>query len=60
MAPEPLQEYDWTPAQIMGAISLAIRAEDLKAAIGLLHMLAVKDPHQAEILYDALKAVLAP
>jgi hypothetical protein len=43
----------------MGGIAKALKAHDFEAVITLLRVLAVKDPHQAGIVYEAMAAVLA-
>ena len=52
MADDP---KDWTAAQIMAAMSLAIRAGDMPSVSALLHMLALKDPASAQLLMDTIK-----
>jgi hypothetical protein len=47
---------DWTPDQIMRGIAAALRECDFKAAVSLLHMLAVKDPESARKIHDAVMA----
>lgn len=51
---------DYTPAQIMGAISSALRAGDMPAAAGLVRLLAVKDPTSAQMILDVLALVTPP
>ncbi|NUS02081.1 MAG: hypothetical protein HOV97_05900 [Nonomuraea sp.] len=46
---------DYSAAQIMAAISAALRAGDIEAAAGLMPMLAVKDPTSAQMILDALE-----
>lgn len=46
---------DWTAAQIMAAMSLALRKSDMPAVSALLHMLALKDPASARLLMDAIE-----
>jgi hypothetical protein len=48
-----------TAEHVMGGIAKAVKAHDFEAAITLLRLLAVKDPHQAERVYEAIAAVLA-
>lgn len=48
---------DYTPAQIMAAISAVLREDDMEAAASLLCLLAVKDPASAEMIRDALEAL---
>lgn len=45
---------DFTPAQIMAAISAALREGDMPAAAALVRLLAVKDPTSAQMILDAL------
>ena len=47
-----------SPEQVMTGIANAIKARDFEAVIALLKVLAIKDPHQAEIVYTAMLAVL--
>lgn len=46
---------DYTPAQIMAAISAALREGDMEAAASLVRMLAVKDPASARLIVDAVE-----
>lgn len=48
---------EWSEAQILGAISAAIRADDLPAAVALLHILALKNPRTAQTILDAIEAL---
>lgn len=48
---------DYPPAQIVAAISAALRAEDMEAAAGLVRLLAIKDPASAEMIRYALEAL---
>lgn len=50
---------DWTADQITEAIALAIGGHDFKAVTSLIRMLAVKDPHRAELVYESVKAGLS-
>ena len=43
-----------TPDQVMAGIARAIEARDWRAVEGLLAILAVKDPGQAQLVYDML------
>lgn len=43
-----------TPDQVMAGIGRAIEARDWEAVEGLLKILAVKDPWQAQMVYDML------
>ncbi len=47
-----------TAEQVMEGIANAIKARDFEAAVTLLKVLAVKDPHQAEVVYGSMMAVL--
>ena len=47
-----------TPEQVMAGIAKAIQAHDFEAVITLLKVLAVKDPRQAEVVYESMMAVL--
>jgi len=49
---------EWTADQITDAIAKAIRAHDLEVVVSLLRMLALTDPHRAEVVYGAMLAVL--
>jgi hypothetical protein len=49
-----LSDHDWAPAQIMAAISMALREHDMEAAASLVRMLAVKDPASAELIVAAV------
>jgi hypothetical protein len=50
---------EFSDAQIMGAISAALRANDMQAAAGLIGLLALQNPSEAGLLYDAVM-LLAP
>lgn len=50
-----LEAIDWTAAQIMKAISMALELRDMEAVISLLHRLAVKDPEAAGAIVTAIK-----
>lgn len=52
---DELAAHDWTPGQIMRAISMALEARDMEAVIGLLHRLALKDPEAAGVIVAAIK-----
>lgn len=52
-----LNDHDWTPAQIMAAISMALREHDMEAAASLVRMLATKDPASAELIVAAVAAL---
>lgn len=49
---------DWTAGQITEGIALAVKERDFEAVVALLRMLALKDPHKAEVLYQSMLAVL--
>ena len=49
---------EYTTGQIEAAIAEAIRAHDFPAVVSLLKMLALRDPHRAEFVYEAMLAVL--
>ena len=49
-----LREHDWTPAQIMAGISMALREHDMEAAASLVRLLAVMDPASAELIVAAV------
>lgn len=51
------EKTDYTPAQIMAAISAALKAGDMPAAAGLVRLLAVKDPTSAQMILDGLELV---
>lgn len=46
---------DYTPAQIMTAISAALNEGDMPAVVSLLRLLAVKDPTSAQMILDAIE-----
>lgn len=50
-------ETDYTPAQIMAAISAALKAHDMEAAAALVRLLAVKDPVSAQMILDAVEVL---
>lgn len=52
--PEPRK---YTDAQIMAAISAAIRAEDFEAVSGLMKLLALQNPTEADILRRSIIAL---
>lgn len=47
-----LEATDWTPGQILRAISMA---RDMEAVVSLLHRVAVKDPEAAGVIVTAIK-----
>ena len=51
-------EPEFTAEQITEAIAVAIKAQAFKVVPGLIRLLALQDPHQAQIVYDSLTAVL--
>lgn len=44
-----------TAAQAYAALSAALRAGDMKAAVDLLHVVAVKDPRGAQLIVDTVR-----
>lgn len=50
------QEGDATAEQLNSAIAVAIKAGRLKEATALLHLLAVKDPDGAAVIYETVRA----
>lgn len=50
---------DFTADQLEGGIRNAIAARDFKAVEEFLTLLAVKDPHRAQLVYDTLKLGVA-
>jgi hypothetical protein len=50
---------DYTPAQLEAGISNALTARDFKAVEAFLTLLALKDPHRAQVVYDTLKLGVA-
>lgn len=44
-----------TPEQVMAAISAALRGGELEAAVGLIGVLARKDPHAADLLVRTIQ-----
>jgi len=49
---------DWMPDKLMALIAEAVEARDFEAVPYLIALLAVKDPHQAEVVYESMMAVL--
>jgi len=49
---------DFTAEQITAGIAEAVKARDFPAVVSLLKMLALKDPAQAEVVYQSMLAVL--
>lgn len=50
-----MSEIEYTPAQIMAAISSALQAGDMPAVVSLTHMLAVVSPNDAAVLHDPIQ-----
>jgi hypothetical protein len=48
-------EPEFSDAQVLGAISAALRAHDIEAVIGLLHVLAVQSPSEAQRILDIIE-----
>jgi len=48
----------YTAEQITAGIAEAVKARDFPAVVSLLKMLAVRDPRQAEVVYESMLAVL--
>jgi len=48
----------YTADQITAGIAEAVKARDFPAVVSLLKMLAVRDPRQAEVVYESMLAVL--
>jgi hypothetical protein len=48
----------YTPAQIEEGIAEALKARDFPAVISLLKMLAFRDPHRAQVVYESMTTVL--
>ena len=46
---------EYSAAQIMAAISAAMKAGDMQAVVDLLHMLAVVSPRDAQVILDAIE-----
>ena len=51
-----LEAIDWTPGQIMRAISMALEAREMSAVIDLLHRLTKVDPKSAAAIIIAIEA----
>ena len=49
---------EWTADQLMTLIAEAIEARDLEAVPHLITLLAFKDPHQAQLVYDGITLML--
>lgn len=48
---------DYSTAQVYGAISAALQANDMPAVVDLLHLLAVKDPKGARAIVAMVEAL---
>jgi hypothetical protein len=53
-----LDPSDYTAAQIIAAITLALRAHDVEAVGGLLQMLAAVNPDEAQAVHDIVQVGL--
>ena len=51
-----LEAIDWTPGQIMAAISMALEMGDMEATVGLIGRLATKDPRSAAAILAVIEA----
>jgi hypothetical protein len=51
-----LRERDWSAAEIIQAIGLALEARDMPAVVALMRRLAVKDPVSAGALLAVIEA----
>ena len=47
-----------TPEQVMEGIANAVKARDFEAVPHLITLLAFKDPHQAQLVYDGITLML--
>jgi len=54
-----MSEIQYTAAEIMAAISAAIRDDNLTAAVSLIRLLAVVSPSDAAFLYDGIQLLAA-
>lgn len=52
-----MSSNDYSPEQITTAIAHSIRDSDFEATVALLKMLAVRDPHLASTILDAVTAL---
>jgi hypothetical protein len=43
---------------LLTGIAKAIEAHDFEAAVALIRLLAVRDPHTAELVHESIRAVL--
>jgi hypothetical protein len=50
---------EFSDAQVIGAIGAAVRAGDMQAVAGLMHVLAVQNPREARLLLDAIELLPA-
>lgn len=46
---------EFTDAQVIAAISKALAASDMKAVVGLLHVLAIQNSREAAILVNTIE-----
>jgi hypothetical protein len=46
---------EFSDAQIIAAIGAAVRAHDMKAVAGLMRLLALQNPREAQLLADAIE-----
>ena len=53
-----MADDQYTPAQIEEGIANALKARDFPAVVSLLKMLALRDPHRAQVVYDSMTTVL--
>lgn len=55
LPPRDVDPKDWTADQTLAFIRLVMREGDMKAVVAAMHILAVKDPHSAQLLLDAVE-----
>jgi hypothetical protein len=48
---------EFSDAQVIGAIGAAVREGDMQAVVGLLHVLAVQNPREAQLLLDMIEVL---
>ena len=53
-----MAELKFSSGEICAGIASAVKARDFEAVASLLKLLALQDPHQAEIVYQSMLAVL--
>lgn len=53
-----MADQKFTSDEICSGIASAVKARDFPAVISLLKLLALQDPHQAEVVYQSMLAVL--